>query len=372
MQLVALFIENRNHPPEEPMANASIYTLAEELGISPSTVSRALNNSPKISEARRRKIKELAQKRGFKLRDFAPRLTNLCVLICTGQKDKTIFSNYTEQVIDGVNQYCMENELELSIFSSPWPKLNTINIVKELFRRNADGVIVINANSDCSFIAQLEKEKLPYCCLLSGNPQFSKNILTVNNEALAKKSVDYLIQLGHRNISFLHSAPHNPAQQDRLTGYQKALRQADIPINEHYIPSPLLSLNATGIAEGFQTTTQLITEHPDITAIFCANTYLAIGARAALYRKGLRVPDDISLLGCDDSPQAEYFCPPLTVIDIPNVRIGQSAAAWIHQKIQGKGTAHPPAEPWMQGHLIIRETTAPPRTLEPRAPANSK
>ncbi|MEN8254896.1 MAG: helix-turn-helix domain-containing protein, partial [Verrucomicrobiota bacterium] len=66
------------------MANGSIYTLAKELGVSPSTVSRALNNSPKISEKRRREIKELAKERGFKLRDFAPRLTNLCVLICTG------------------------------------------------------------------------------------------------------------------------------------------------------------------------------------------------------------------------------------------------------------------------------------------------
>lgn len=343
------------------MANATIYTLAEELGISPSTVSRALNNSPKISEARRRTIKELAKQRGFKLRDFSPRLTNLCILICTGSHEENIFSSYTEQVFSGVNQYCVDQELELSIFSSPWPKLNRINVVKELFRRNADGVIVLNANSDCKFIAQLEKENLPYCCLLSGNPLFPDNILTVNNEDLAKKAVDYLIQLGHRNIAFLHSAPHNPAQLDRLTGYRNALSQANIPINERYIPSLPPTVTATGIEYGFQITTQLVSECPEITAFFAASTDLAVGVRSAIYRKGLHIPGDLSLIGCDNSPEAEYFCPPLTVIDIPNTRIGQSAAAWIHHKLQGEGAIHPPVEPWMQGSLIIRETTAAPR-----------
>ncbi len=343
------------------MANGTIYTLAEELGVSPSTISRALNNSPKISEKRRREIKELAREKGFKLRDFAPRLTNLCILICTDSKEETIFSSYTEQVMNGVNKYCTEQELELSIFSSPREKLNRINIVKELFRRNADGVIVLNANDDCSFIAQLEEEKLPYCCLLSGNPQFSENILTVNNETLAERAVDYLIQLGHRNISFLHSAPHNPAQQDRLKGYRNALTKAKLPINEEYIPEVPPTFSVTGIEHGFQATTRLLAKHPEITAIFAASTDLAAGARSALYRKGLRIPDDISLLGCDNSQEAEYFCPPLTVLDIPNARIGRAAAAWIHRKLQGEGTAHPPTEPWMQGSLIIRESTAPPR-----------
>ena len=343
------------------MANGTIYTLAEELGVSPSTISRALNNSPKISEKRRREIKELARKKGFKLRDFAPRLTNLCILICTDGKEETIFSSYTEQVMNGVNKYCTEQELEFSIYSSPREKLNRINIVKELFRRNADGVIVLNANDDCSFIAQLEKEKLPYCCLLSGNPQFSENILTVNNETLAERAVDYLIQLGHRNIAFLHSAPHNPAQRDRLKGYRNALAKANLPLNREHIPDVPPTFSATGIEHGFQATTRLLAKHLEITAVFAASTDLAAGARSAFYRKGLRIPDDISLLGCDNSQEAEYFCPPLTVLDIPNARIGRAAAAWIHRKLQGEGAAHPPTEPWMQGSLIIRDTTAPPR-----------
>ncbi len=73
------------------------------------------------------------------------------------------------------------------------------------------------------------------------------------------------------------------------------------------------------------------------------------------------IPEDISLLGCDNSQHAEYFCPPLSVIDIPNDRLGYAAATWVHQRLQKQGSEHPPVEPWMQGSLIIRATTAPPR-----------
>lgn len=343
------------------MKDVTIFSLAKELGVNASTVSRALNNSPKISEKRRREIKELAAKRGFKLRDFSPRLTNLCILICTGSNDETCFSDYTGQVMNGVNRYCSEHALELSIFSSPLEKLNKMNVVKELFRRSTDGLIILNANSDCSFISQLEKEKLPYCCLLSGNPAFPIKILTVNNQDLAERAVDYLIQLGHHDIGFLHSAPHNPAQLDRLKGYKNALARAGNPIRKHLIPTPPLNSSASGIEFGFQASTTLLNEHPEITAIFAASTDLAEGVRSACYRKSIQIPKDLSLLGCDNCQHAEYFCPPLTVIDIPNERLGYTAATWIHQKLQRKGPVKPPIEPWMQGSLIVRESTAPPR-----------
>ena len=139
------------------MKNVTIFSLAKELGVNASTVSRALNNSPKISEKRRREIKELATKRGFKLRDFAPRLTNLCILLCTGSNEEQCFSDFTGQLMNGVNRYCLEHDLELSIFSSPRDKLNKMNVVKELFRRSTDGLIILTANSDCTFINQFEK-----------------------------------------------------------------------------------------------------------------------------------------------------------------------------------------------------------------------
>lgn len=339
----------------------TIYTLAEELGVNPTTISRALNNSTRISPKRRKEIKELAQERGFKLRDFSPRITNLCVIICTESIEEHMFSTYTEQIISGVSRYCSGNNLELSIFSATTDRLNQIDTVKELFRRDASGAILINTRNDASFIESFEKEKLPYCCLLSGNPNFPDKILTVNNTELAEKAVDYLIQLGHRHIGFLRSDLHNQAQLDRLKGYCQSITSSGIPLNKKYISTPASVPERSGIEYGLKTSRHLLERNPEITAFLASNVDLAEGVRSTLYRRNLRIPDDLSLIACDDSPQAEFFCPPLTIIDIPNFRLGETAAAWVHQQIEGNALLNPPKELWMEGQLIIRGTTDVPR-----------
>ena len=338
--------------------NVTIYSLADELGVSAATVSRALNNSPRISEKRRLQVKDLAEKRGFHLRAFAPRMTNICLLLIAPNDSTKIISDFTAEVLNGASLYCQENEVELSLFSATREKLNNMNVVKELFRRSADGVILLNSNKKCTFIEQFENEKVPYCCLLSDNPAFPDHTLTVDNQNLAERAVDYLLQLGHRNIAYLYSAPNNPGQLNRLQGYRNAHTRSGHPINEALIPSPKPFIS--GLEMGYQATTKLLQANPEVTAIFAASSELADGMHLACSRKGLRIPEDISLLVCDNPPRAEYTCPPLSVVDIANDRFGAAAAAWVHQKLQGQKT-HAPSEPWMKANLIIRESTAPPR-----------
>ncbi len=346
------------------MKKTTITLLAKELAVNISTVSRALNNSPMISEKRRREIQELAEKRGFKLRASTPRIPNLCILVATGTQEESLISSYTGQVINGANLYCQENGAELSVFNSPRQKLNRMNVVKEIFRRNANGVIVLSANSDCTFIEQFEQEQIPHCCLLSENPDFPNHTLTVDNQDLAERAVDYLLQLGHRHIAYLYSAAHNPAQLNRLQGYRNALTRAGLPVNDTLCPAPPLNSKTNSLELGLHATSKLLSQNPETTAIFSANTELAVGAHLACTRKGLCIPKDISLLVCDNPPLTEYYSPPLTVVNIANNRFGAAAAAWVLQQIQTQEDVPCPEEPWMKGHLIIRESTAPPRRMD--------
>ena len=341
--------------------NVTIYSLADELGVSAATVSRALNNSSRISEKRRLQVKDLAEKRGFQLRAFAPRMTNICLLLVGSNESTNIISDYTAEVLNGASRYCQENEVELSLLSASRDKLNNMNVVKELFRRGADGVILLNSNKKCTFIEQFEKEKVPYCCLLSDNPAFPDNTLTVDNKNLAERAVNYLLQLGHRNIAYLHSSPNNPAQLDRLKGYRNAHTRSGHPINEDIAPCPKPYQSFSGLEMGYQAASKLLQTNPEVTAIFAASSELADGIHLACDRKGLSIPEDISLLVCDNPPRSEYTCPPMSVVDIANDRFGAAAAAWVHQKLQGQKT-HAPSEPWMKANLIIRESTAPPRS----------
>jgi LacI family transcriptional regulator len=338
----------------------TISTLAKELGVSIATVSRALNNSPKVSNERRQQILQLAAKKNFKLRAFAPRVTNLCVLICTDSSPgENIFSTYTDQVINGMNQYCTEHDLELSIFSATNQRLNTIDFVKELFRRNIDGVVILDADDRSLFIKSLNDAKIPWCALISGHPDLPERTLTISNYELAETATQYLIQIGHRNIAFLTDHTPSISYQQRLDGYTAAIQQAGL--------APIISENMTrrkfdsAMDIGFALTENLLNSAAAPTAFFAVSTELAGGAHSALHGKGLTVPDDVSLIGCDDCPAAEHWRPPLTVIDIPNKQMGRTAAAWVHEQMDDFNAARPDYESWMKGHLIIRKTTAPPR-----------
>lgn len=334
----------------------SITTIAAEMGVSPTTVSRALNNSPKISDKRRREIKEFAKKNGFSLRPFAKRSTNICVLICTTSPDENIFSTYTDHVIAGATRYCSNAGLELSIFAQSHQRLNATDPIKELFRRGVNGVIVINAYDNSTFIRKFESEKLPYCCLISGNTEYPEHILGIENKTPAIQATEYLINVGHRNIAFICGDSHVQAHLDRLEGYKTAMEKAGLEALDVGTPA------ASGTESGFKTTRELLARHPKTTAIFAPSDELCDGIRAALYGMRLRIPEDISLIGCDNSIRAEYFAPPLTVIDTPNEKLGYTAAAWVHAQITDYDTPRPASESRAEGRLLIRETTAPPRT----------
>jgi LacI family transcriptional regulator len=288
-------------------------------------------------------------------RRLATRVTNLGVMVCTGTVEENLFTTYTDQVIAGVHQYCSEAGLGLMILARTLEQLAAADPVTELYRRGINGVIVLNASTESGFLGSFEQEPVPYCCVISGHAKYPERILTVDNRMLAGRAVDHLVHLGHRRIGFICGNPQLAAHQDRRAGYQAAMERAGLPPLEVWEPAP------TGVEIGFATTRELLARHPDTTAIFTTGDDLADGVRGALHGLRLRIPDDLSLIGCDDSARARYFGPPLTVIDIPNNKLGELAARWVHAQIADISAPHPPHEPWMEGRLILRESTAPPR-----------
>ncbi|MCF6287502.1 MAG: substrate-binding domain-containing protein, partial [Candidatus Hydrogenedentes bacterium] len=122
------------------------------------------------------------------------------------------------------------------------------------------------------------------------------------------------------------------------------------------------SFNKYGLKAGFDAVMDLRSSNPEFTALFLMGDQAAIGSLHALHQLGLSVPDQVSLLTCDDAPEIQYLDPPLTVMDIPNRKFGYTAAQRVHHMITNDSTQAPSAqESWMRGELIIRASTAPPR-----------
>lgn len=340
------------------MKKVTVYTLSKELNLSPATISKALNNSPELNAKTAATIRKKAEEHGFKPRPLVTRTTNICALIQTPNPNVSCFSPYTIDVMQGMMDYLQEKELEFSLFSEEASKLNSGLLLRQLGRRNVNGAVLINTGEDSEFYDALEKNLFPYCSLLTNAGKTTRNLLTIDNTDAAFRAVNYLIQLGHRNIATIVTPAHGVTGRDRLAGYKKALQQADIPID----PTLIIKSDSEqeGLEFGHRGTLDLFQAHPNATALFVMGERVAIGAMHALNQLDLTIPKQVSLLAFDDAPEVSYLNPPLTVMRIPNRKLGYAAARWVHDMITGKNGHEQAQEPWMRGELIVRESTAPP------------
>ncbi len=340
------------------MKKTTIFTLSKDLGVSPATISKALNNSPEISLKTAEKIRRAAQEKGFTPRPMASRTTNICALIQTPSADASCFAPYTIEVMQGMMDYLQNQELEFSLYSESLSDLNNGLILRRLGRRNINGAVLINTDEESRFYEEFDKNLFPYCNLLTNNGKTNRNLLTVDNTDAAFRAVEYLIQLGHRNIATIVTPAHNVTGKERLAGYKKAIEQARIPIDPSLIIRSEKDQN--GLDFGHRRTLDLLKARPDVTAMLVMGEHVAIGAMHAISQLKLSIPQDISLITFDDAPEASYLNPPLTVMRIPNRKLGHAAARWVHDMITGANGHEVVNEPWMRGELVIRESTAPP------------
>jgi LacI family transcriptional regulator len=164
--------------------------------------------------------------------------------------------------------------------------------------------------------------------------------------------VKHLIELGHRRIAFVTGPDNNTDAGERLNGYLRALKEADIAVDKN-----LITRGDFHESSGLMAVNHLFDTRQQFTAIFAANDLSAYGVRLGLYRKGIRVPDDISLVGFDDLPGSSYTSPPLTTIHQPLYEIGLIATKALFGIINGTDVQStvPPVE------LVVRETTRPVR-----------
>ena len=340
------------------MKKTTIFTLSKELGVSPATISKALNNSPEISQETSEKIRRLAKEKGFSPRPMASRTINICALIQTPNANASCFSPYTVDVMQGMMDYLQENELEFSLFSGEFSRLNNGLLLRQLGRRNVNGAVLINTNDDSEFYDEFDKNNFSYCSLLTNNGKNEHRLLAIDNIDAGFRSVEYLIQLGHRKIATIVTPAHGITGRDRLEGYKKALQQAGIP------PDPSLIIKAEseqdGLEFGHRGTIELFKKHPGVTALFVMSERVAIGSMHALAQLGLPIPQRVSLITCDDAPETPYLNPPLTVMRIPNRKLGYTATSRVHRMITDTSSLEYYQEPWMRGELVIRDSTSAP------------
>jgi LacI family transcriptional regulator len=162
----------------------SIYTVGEELGISPGTVPRVLNNHPFISAKTRARVKPLAEKYHFKPRLMSTRLLNLCLLIEKVPNHPLGIDEYVALTMEGVAEYCQEEKLEMSIYSGDVEALNRSDIIRELRLRTVNGAIILRATDESTYLQQMYEQRFPYFSLTPCGKKISDRELTLDYEQL--------------------------------------------------------------------------------------------------------------------------------------------------------------------------------------------
>jgi LacI family transcriptional regulator len=290
-------------------ASVTIHHVAEAAGVSVSTVSRVLNNKADVAEDTYRTVQDVIEKLGYTsslaARSLRSRRTNVIGLVLFD-----IVDPFSVQVMSGVDQALRElNDYDLIVYSSVDARRKLAadrerRSVSILDNSITDGIIVV-APSAATFT---NVSPIVIIDPHNENPDYPAVIAQNREGALA--AMQYLTSLGHQRIGFIGGRCELQSAVQRLQGYTDGLAQANLPLEPDLVQAGDYSK-----LTGFIGTQKLLSLSKPPTAIFAANDQSAFGVLQAAHEAGLRIPDDLSVIGFDNIPESSYSTPPLTTID---------------------------------------------------------
>lgn len=344
------------HRPRRRLADAmpgdagvvTLETVARAAGVSPSTVSRILNSTAAVSADKRAAVDAAIKRLGFRPNPVARGLAGGRTL-SIGVLTQFISSPFYGEALHGIEDLLEAHGYIPLFVSGHWQEAEERKALEALLSRRVDGLIVL-AGRLPNAVLQRFSRGTPMVVVgrsLRG-PRLCS--LAFDNAAGAHMATRHLLESGHRRIAFISGDPTHEDANERQRGYQEAMARFGVP------PDPALTVqgNLTE-AGGLAAVETLLARTRDFTAIFAANDQMAIGAALGLYRDGLRIPDQVSMVGFDDLAIARFSLPPLTTVRQPVYEMGHRAAAAVLELIQGRRPEPtlPPPE------LVTRESTRP-------------
>ena len=329
----------------------TILEIAEKANVSPATVSRVLRGTTGVAQGKREAVLQAVDELDYRPNVFAQSLASgqsMTLGVLTQNFGSPFYDGILQGILDGLDG----SEYSPIFADGRWQTAVEHKALQMLLDRRVDGLIFVGGQISEGRLAALVGQT-PFVAVGRKLPTLLDNCLYVDNFAAAYEATRYLIGRGHRQIAHITAPmPYQDAVNDvrrRYDGYVRALQDADIE------PDPQLVVEGNLLQQsGVLAIETLLMRGRPFSAIFAANDQMAFGARLGLYRRGIRVPDDVSLVGFDDDPSAAYFIPPLTTVRQPAITLGQVAAQAILDLI-GKKTVELPV---LAAELIIRESVS--------------
>ncbi|MGX2997058.1 LacI family DNA-binding transcriptional regulator [Streptomyces sp. JNUCC 64] len=295
--------------------------VAARAGVGRGTVSRVINGSPRVSDTTRAAVEAAIEELGYvpntAARALAANRTDAVALVVPEPEARFFAEPYFSDILRGVGAGLAETELQLLMVFAGSDRERQ-RLAQYLAAHRVDGVLLVSVHADDTLPDLLSQLHIP--TVISGRRSECETLPAVDSDNFtgAHAAVDHLMAGGRRRIATITGRPDVYGSVRRLDGYREALRVADREVDDALIVSGDFTERG-----GLRAMCELLDRRPDVDAVFAASDVMAAGARQALRARGRRIPDDVALVGFDDSAIARHMDPPLTSVRQPIEDMGR-------------------------------------------------
>lgn len=335
--------------------DVTIKDIAREAGVTHTTVSRALRGSSLISVETSERIHQIAAAMGYQPSAAARSLkTNRSQVL--GVIVSHIADPFFSEILQGIDEIAQQSGYSLFIAAAQHDRAREEGIVKTMREHRVDGVIICSTPFSAEQSQLLKSSNTPLVVINNQSAEDYRYSIYHDDVDGSRQVVQHLIKLGHRRIAYLGNSQSGRTTLDRLTGFRQEMETAGLAVATEYV----YEVPGSRPEDGVSASTYFLNLPQPPTAIFCFNDMLAIGVLHGLQNSGIRVPEDISIVGFDNIVFSAYTKPALTTLDQPKHYIGAEAARLILGLLDTTPDNAPPKQEIrkLKGSLLVRQSTA--------------
>ncbi len=333
----------------------TIYDIAKEAGVAKSTVANALTGKGKVSETTRQRVLQCAREMGYRpnvlARNLSQHKTLTIALILPN-----IANPFYPEIIEAVENIVREHEYQTLFCNTHGDFALGRQQMERLMSRWVDGYIIMGSSMDIADITRYFQQRVPIvlCDWQENESPVGITQVSVDFYHAGQLAAEHLLALGHRHIAVIVDEPQ---QTLRLAGFRSVLKTSGVPL-----PPELIQRGDSTLESGYAAAQNLLArlEHP--TAIFATTDWMALGAMEVILDEGLRVPQDISIIGLDDIVVSAHLRPPLTTIAVPKSQLAKEATELLFGQINGNKDMA--VLRLVEPYLVLRQSTTFPLIQE--------
>jgi LacI family transcriptional regulator len=335
----------------------TISQVAKEAGVSSQTVSRVINNRQEITPETRQHVQDVIKRLGYQpnaiARSLSQRRSHTLGVVTSGLEYYG-----PSHILVGIEQGANQEGLSILLNLLHQPESENIEpIVNSLISRQVEGIIwaVPEIGNNRSWFREVLPQLTIPVIFLSTQPRDNLHVVEIDNRKGGYIATQHLLERGYRKIGLIAGPLNWRAASERRRGWQDALTAAGVPLSDSLIVEGNWSAES-----GKRSLHQLLENYPDVQAVFACNDQMALGLMRAAQALGKRIPEDLAVVGFDDTPESAFYNPPLTTIRQDLHQLGHMAIQTFlrirEAEHKGESTVHAQTI-WLQPQLIVREST---------------